>query len=218
MRGWSGSRTVEIKPQHAGGSRPGLSAAKGRFARHKRRVLSALKHSAAGICHPASVIRIQDCPPIRTRSVIGVASPTHTRLFSISAENPRALSTASALPLSPAMIGVSCAPDHHGYQRACNVINGQASNGQTAHQGSHAPGRPVLHFISSRADRGVKSGTMAWLSPDQCSSFVRGVGPFLCLGLNLVQRHHAHGTVRAGRRSSVGTRSSACRSRLDRPE
>src|ERR1700737_1230606 len=26
-------------------------------------------------------------------------------------------------------IGACCAPDHHGYQRACDLINGQASTG-----------------------------------------------------------------------------------------
>src|SRR6266404_1294623 len=49
----------------------------------------------------------------------------------------------------------SCfAPDHHGYQRACDLINGQASTGHLGHQCSHAPGRPILHFVlSSRRPR-----------------------------------------------------------------
>ena len=51
----------------------------------------------------------------------------------------------------------SCfAPDHHGYQRACELINGQASTGHSGHQCSHAPGRPILHlFSSSRRPRRV---------------------------------------------------------------
>src|SRR6202790_5137249 len=49
----------------------------------------------------------------------------------------------------------SCfAPDHHGYQRACDLINGQASTGHPGHQCSHAPGRPILHlYLSSRRPR-----------------------------------------------------------------
>src|SRR5580700_3982451 len=49
----------------------------------------------------------------------------------------------------------SCfAPDHHGYQRACDLINGQASTGHRGHQCSHAPGRPILHLVlSSRRPR-----------------------------------------------------------------
>ena len=42
----------------------------------------------------------------------------------------------------------SCfAPDHHGYQRACVLISGQASTGHSGHQCSHAPGRPILHLF-----------------------------------------------------------------------
>ena len=44
------------------------------------------------------------------------------------------------------------APDHHGYQRACDLINGQASTGHSDHQCSHAPGRPY----SSRRPRRVR--------------------------------------------------------------
>jgi len=49
-----------------------------------------------------------------------------------------------------------CAPGHHGYQRACDLISGQASLGHSGHQCSHAPGRPNLHlFSSSRRPRWV---------------------------------------------------------------
>src|ERR1700726_1422950 len=49
----------------------------------------------------------------------------------------------------------SCfAADHHGYQRACVLISGQASTGHPGHQCSHAPGRPILHlYLSSRRPR-----------------------------------------------------------------
>jgi hypothetical protein len=43
----------------------------------------------------------------------------------------------------------SCfAPDHHGYQRACVLISGEASSGPfRGHQCSHAPGRPILYLF-----------------------------------------------------------------------
>ena len=49
----------------------------------------------------------------------------------------------------PAFGWSSCAPGHHGYQRACDLISGQASMGHLGHQCSHAPGRPNLHIVSS---------------------------------------------------------------------
>src|SRR5262245_4925080 len=53
------------------------------------------------------------------------------------------------------LIGAFCAPGHHGYQRACDLVSGQASMGHWGHQGSHAPGRPILHLVSgSLADLG----------------------------------------------------------------
>src|SRR5215472_3102951 len=47
------------------------------------------------------------------------------------------------------LIGASCAPGHHGYQRACDLITGKASRGHLGHQCSHAPGRPILHLVSN---------------------------------------------------------------------
>ena len=41
------------------------------------------------------------------------------------------------------------APGHHGYQRACELISGQALTGHLGHQCSQAPGRPNLHLDSS---------------------------------------------------------------------
>jgi hypothetical protein len=45
------------------------------------------------------------------------------------------------------LIGAFCAPGHHGYQRACDLVTGQASMGHLGHQCSHAPGRPILHLV-----------------------------------------------------------------------
>src|SRR6202048_2558194 len=63
----------------------------------------------------------------------------------------------------------SCfAPDQYGYQRACDLISGQASLGHSGHQCSHAPGRPILHLFSfSRRPRRVRvlitSSIASWL-------------------------------------------------------
>ena len=47
------------------------------------------------------------------------------------------------------LTGAFCAPGHHGYQRACDLISGSASTGHWGHQCSHAPGRPILHLVSN---------------------------------------------------------------------
>ena len=62
----------------------------------------------------------------------------------------------------PASDWSCCAPGHHGYQRACDLISGQASTGHLGHQCSHAPGRPILHlFSSSRRPRQVTCFALA---------------------------------------------------------
>ena len=93
------------------------------------------------------------------------------------------------------LIRACCAPGHHGYQRACGLISGQASSrGHLGHQGSHAPGRPVLHFVSSSRRPRQGNETMSSLSPDQCSSFVRAMRLFLRPGLRVFR-----GIARRGR-------------------
>jgi hypothetical protein len=47
------------------------------------------------------------------------------------------------------LIGARWAPSHHGNQRAGDLISGQASVGHSGHQCSQAPGRPILHLVSS---------------------------------------------------------------------
>ena len=68
---------------------------------------------------------------------------------------PRASLTLMHQCIRP-LIGGVCAPGHHGYQRACDLITGQASTGHLGHQCSHAPGRPILHlvFILSQTSAG----------------------------------------------------------------
>ena len=75
------------------------------------------------------------------------------------------------------------------------------------HQGSHAPGRPVLHLVSSSRRPRQENGTMSSLSLlDQCSSFVRAMRPFHRPGLQLCGASRA-GAVKAGRRAWLSTTS-----------
>jgi len=61
----------------------------------------------------------------------------------------------SCINVSGLWVGL-IAPGHHGNQRACDLISGQASTGHPGHQCSQAPGRPILHlFSSSRRPRRV---------------------------------------------------------------
>src|SRR6516164_379518 len=59
------------------------------------------------------------------------------------------------------LLGAFCAPGHHGYRRACDLISGQASMGHLGHQCSHAPGRPILHsfLILSQTSAGKWGST-----------------------------------------------------------
>jgi hypothetical protein len=72
--------------------------------------------------------------------------------------------------------------------------------GHLGHQFSHAPGRPVLHLVSSsrRPRRETGIGATSLLSPYRCSSFVRAMRPFLRPGLHILGAPRA-GAVKAGR-------------------
>jgi hypothetical protein len=74
------------------------------------------------------------------------------------------------------LIGAVCAPGHHGYQRACVLITGQASSGAiwVTRVRMRREDRSSISF-HPLADLGRKTGTMSSLSPDRCSSFVRAV-------------------------------------------
>ncbi len=65
--------------------------------------------------------------------------------------------------------------------------------GHSGHQCSHAPGRPILHLVSSsrrpRRETGCEATSLR--APCLCSSFVRAVRPFLRPGLRL-SRDAAH--------------------------
>ena len=75
------------------------------------------------------------------------------------------------------LIGTFCAPGHHGYQRACDLVSGQASTGHLGHQCSQAPGRPILHlFLSSRRPRRVKGVGLRHRLSFQCHRRSGGFG------------------------------------------
>jgi hypothetical protein len=82
------------------------------------------------------------------------------------------------------------APDHHGYQRACDLINGQASTGHRGHQCSHAPGRPILHlYLSSRRPRlETVDRVTSSLAPHTVQLLCSSQGPFLRPGPQNVDR------------------------------
>src|ERR1700687_521641 len=112
----------------------------------------------------------------------------------------------------------SCfAPDHHGYQRACDLISGQASTGHPGHQCSHAPGRPILHlYLSSRRPRLETIDRVT-------SSLALHTAQFLCSnpGRSFVPARRTSiasrgGAVKAGRCAWLAAGSGVARPRLDR--
>jgi hypothetical protein len=82
------------------------------------------------------------------------------------------------------------APGHHGYQRACVLITGQASSGAHLCAGKTDPPSRCILLQTSTGKRGL----CHLLSPDQCSSSVRAIRPFLRPGLRVFQ-----GIARRGR-------------------
>ena len=74
----------------------------------------------------------------------------------------------------------ACAPGHHGYQRACVLITGQASSGPFGSPVFACAGKtgPPSRFILSQTSAGNDCLTMSSLAPHRCSSFVRAMRPF----------------------------------------
>ena len=119
----------------------------------------------------------------------------------------------------PASDWSSGAPGHHGYQRACVLVNGQASSGHLGHQCSHALGKPNLHLVSS--SRRPRLETVDWVT----SSLAPHVAQFLCSsqGPSFVPARRTSiasraGAVKAGRRAWLAAGSGVARLRLDRAE
>jgi hypothetical protein len=85
------------------------------------------------------------------------------------------LSVSGLASMYPASDWSCRAPGHHGYQRACDLITGQASSGHLGHQCSHAPGRPILHLVLILSQ--TSAGSV--LATSLCSPHRHLVGPFL---------------------------------------
>jgi len=111
------------------------------------------------------------------------------RALQVDFAEPAVSGLASMYPVSD----WSCfAPDHHGYQRACDLVNGPASTGHLGHQCAHALGRPNLHLVSSsrRPRLETVERVTSWLAPQfLCSS----QGPFLRPGPQNVDRDARRG-------------------------
>ena len=111
------------------------------------------------------------------------------------------------------------APGHHGYQRAGDLISGQASTGHSGHQCSHAPGRPILHlFVSSRRPRqaSTRSYFITRSSSHWVPLFVPEDGSFVPARTS--SNASRAGAVKAGRRADLTPRTAVARPRLDGAE
>src|SRR5580693_2709778 len=114
----------------------------------------------------------------------------------------------------------SClAPDHHGYQRACVLISGQASIGPFGSPVFACAGKTDPLSLISLADLGWKGliglrHRLLLISP---SSFVRAKGRSFVPARRTSIASRA-GAVKAGRRGWLAAGSGVARLRLDRPE
>jgi hypothetical protein len=112
------------------------------------------------------------------------------------------------------------APDHHGYQRACVLISGQASTGPSGSPVFACAGKtdpPSL--LVPLADLGWKLLIGYVIA---CSSF-RPVPLFVPSGRSFVPTCGCRdapraGPVKVGRRACLASRASVARPRLDRPK
>jgi len=117
------------------------------------------------------------------------------------------------------LLGACCAPGHHGYQRACDLISGQASSGPFGSPVFACAGKtdPPSSSHSSRRPRRAK-GAVGYIIDS--SLFL-----FLCSCLAAVPSSRPAaadapraGAVKAGRRAGLASRFDAARPRLDGPE
>jgi hypothetical protein len=109
------------------------------------------------------------------------------------------------------------APGHHGYQRACVLITGQASRGPLGSPGFACAGKtgPPSRLILSQTSAGNR--TMSSRSPCRSSSFVRAVGRSFVPACTPCGASRA-GVVKAGRRAAFAAGTNVSRPRLDGPE
>src|SRR5438445_7755670 len=103
------------------------------------------------------------------------------------------------------LIGACCAPGHHGYQRAFELISGQASNGPFgspvfACAGTHSKARPLL-----RTAQAIRASLLASAiaSTLWCRRFlaasIQGLSPWRSQLFGLISTTHAAWTNRTRR-------------------
>ena len=119
----------------------------------------------------------------------------------------------------PTSVWSGCAPGHHGYQRACDLISREASSRLFGSPGFARAGKtgPPLssHPLANSAGNSVTSSIASWrcavplFVPGGGRSFVPTCG---CRGAPRA------GTVKAGRRACLASRASVARPGLDGPE
>src|ERR1700739_1814669 len=87
-------------------------------------------------------------------------------------------------------IGACCAPGHHGYQRACVLISGQASIGPFGSPGFACAGKtePPSRLILSQTSAGNVDRVTSSLAPHIAQFLCASQGPFLRPGPQYVDR------------------------------
>ena len=109
------------------------------------------------------------------------------------------------------------APGHHGYQRACDLVSGQASTGHSGHQCSHAQDRTSISSHPLANLGWLLIGLRHRLLLISRSSFVRAKGRSFVPARRTSIASRA-GAVKAGRRTWLAAGSGVAGLRLDRAE
>ena len=117
------------------------------------------------------------------------------------------------------LVGACCAPGQHGYQRAFELISGQASKGPFGSPVFACAGKtdPPSRLILSQTSAGKGCRLCHRLLLASLCSFVRALRSFLRPGLQSSIASRA-GAVKAGRRAVLTSCSTAARPRLDGSE
>ena len=119
------------------------------------------------------------------------------------------------------LIGACCAPGHHGYQRACDLISGQASTGPFGSPVFARAGKtdPPSRLILSQTSAGNRLlGLRHLIAPNLLQFLCSCLAAVPSSRPALVPRRRAQGAVKAGRRAWLASGSGVSRPRLDGPE
>jgi hypothetical protein len=116
------------------------------------------------------------------------------------------------------VIGACCAPGHHGYQRASDLISGQASTGPFGSPVFASAGKtdPPSRLILSQISAG--NGGMGYVIDRSSSRAVPLFVPVPSSRPVLARERRAQGAVKAGRRADLASCLGVARPRLDGSE